>query len=53
LGGHLGNHASHLPVDEAVRLLVRMQQRFDLSAQLVIAAASPIKEGCVRGRLQL
>src|SRR5262245_60383789 len=40
LGGHLGNHACHLPGDEAVRLPPRPQQRFNLASQLVIIAAS-------------
>src|SRR5262245_17348601 len=51
-GRHLGDHAGHLPGDEAVRLLVRMQQRFDLAAQLVVIAASLIKEGRAPRRLQ-
>ncbi len=44
LGGHHSNHISYLPGDEAVRLLARLQQRFDLEAQLVVIAASPGQE---------
>src|SRR5262245_56584937 len=52
LGGHLGDHAPYLPGDEAIRLFVRMQKRFDLAAQLVVIAAIRIKEGRARRRLQ-
>src|SRR5262245_45558580 len=51
--GHLGDRAGHLSVDEAVGMLARPKQRFDLGAQLDIVAASPVKEGCARFRLQL
>jgi hypothetical protein len=34
-------------------MLARPEQRFDLGAQLNIVAASPVKEGCARFRLQL
>src|SRR5262245_21370231 len=42
--GHLGDHPSHLPGDEALRLLARLQQRFDLAPQLVVIATSPRQE---------
>jgi hypothetical protein len=51
--GHLGDHAGYMPIDKAVGMLARLQQRLDLGAQLGIVAASSVEEGYARLKLQL